>query len=114
MKKLIATVLAVLLLCSMATACAATGAAAQSADGSAKKAACILGVGGLGDQSYNDLVYSGMKKAESDLGIAFDYAEPKQISEFELIMRDMASSGQYSVIVCVGFDQVDPLTKVCP
>lgn len=115
MKKLIATVLAVLLLCSMATACAATGATATpAADSSAKKAACILGVGGLGDQSYNDLVYSGMKKAESELGIAFDYAEPKQISEFELIMRDMASSGQYSVIVCVGFDQVDPLTKVAP
>jgi len=115
MKKLIATVLAVLLLCSMATACAAPDAATTPAtDSSAKKAACILGVGGLGDQSYNDLVYSGMKKAESDLGIAFDYAEPKQISEFELIMRDMASSGQYSVIVCVGFDQVDPLTKVAP
>ncbi len=114
MKKLIATVLAVLLLCSMATACAAPSAATTPADSSAKKAACILGVGGLGDQSYNDLVYSGMKKAESELGIAFDYAEPKQISEFELIMRDMASSGQYSVIVCVGFDQVDPLTKVAP
>lgn len=115
MKKLIATVLAVLLLCSMATACAAPGAATTpAAGGSAKKAACILGVGGLGDQSYNDLVYSGMKKAESELGISFDYAEPKQISEFELIMRDMASSGQYSVIVCVGFDQVDPLTKVAP
>ena len=115
MKKLIATVLAVLLLCSMATACAAPDAATTPAtDSSAKKAACILGVGGLGDQSYNDLVYSGMKKAESDLGIAFDYAEPKQISEFELIMRDMASSGQYSVIICVGFDQVDPLTKVAP
>ena len=114
MKKLIATVLAVLLLCSMATACAAPSTAATPTNSSAKKAACILGVGGLGDQSYNDLVYSGMKKAESDLGIAFDYAEPKQISEFELIMRDMASSGQYSVIVCVGFDQVDPLTKVAP
>lgn len=123
MKKLIATVLAVLLVCSMATACAASGTATTSAsdtatttasDSSAKKAACILGVGGLGDQSYNDLVYSGMKKAESELGISFDYAEPKQISEFELIMRDMASSGQYSVIVCVGFDQVDPLTKVAP
>ena len=114
MKKLIATVLAVLLLCSMATACAAPSAATTPANASAKKAACILGVGGLGDQSYNDLVYSGMKKAESELGIAFDYAEPKQISEFELIMRDMASSGQYSVIVCVGFDQVDPLTKVAP
>ncbi|MEN6637449.1 MAG: BMP family ABC transporter substrate-binding protein [Clostridiaceae bacterium] len=114
MKKLIATVLAVLLLCSMATACAAPSAATTPSNTSTKKAACILGVGGLGDQSYNDLVYSGMKKAETDLGVKFDYAEPKQISEFELIMRDMASSGQYSVIVCVGFDQVDPLTKVAP
>ena len=114
MKKLIATVLAVLLLCSMAIACAPGAATTPANGGSAKKAACILGVGGLGDQSYNDLVYSGMKKAESELGISFDYAEPKQISEFELIMRDMASSGQYSVIVCVGFDQVDPLTKVAP
>lgn len=84
---------------------------APKADG---KAACILGVGGLGDQSYNDLVYAGMQRAEKELGIGFDYAEPKQISDFELIMRDMASSGEYGVIVCVGFDQVDPLTKVAP
>lgn len=123
MKKLIATVLAVLLFGTMATACStrsqsasASPSAATTADPSsnAKKAACILGVGGLGDQSYNDLVYSGMKKAEKELGISFDYSEPKQISDFELIMRDMASSGKYSVIVCVGFDQVDPLTKVAP
>jgi basic membrane protein A len=133
MKKVIVMVLALLLVGSMAAACsapsespAATSAAPeQSAQASASdaasapvagnaKAACILGVGGLGDQSYNDLVYAGMKKAESELGIPFDYAEPKQISEFELIMRDMASSGQYGVIVCVGFDQVDPLTKVAP
>ncbi len=132
MKKLTVMVLAVLLVCGMAVSCAAPGAApsetpagsapapeqteqaVQPEQTSATKAAVILGVGGLGDQSYNDLVYAGMKKAESDLGVAFDYAEPKQISEFELIMRDMASSGEYGVIVCVGFDQVDPLTKVAP
>ena len=52
MKKLIATVLAVLLLCSMATACAAPDAATTPAtDSSAKKAACILGVGGLGEEA---------------------------------------------------------------
>ena len=123
MKKLIATVLAALLIGTVTTGCSSgsgTSSAAPSAapttdsSSSATKAACILGVGGLGDQSYNDLVYAGMKSAESELGITFDYAEPKQISEFELIMRDMASSGKYSVIVCVGFDQVDPLTKVAP
>lgn len=135
MKKLTVMMLAVLLVCGMAVSCAAPGTAPsetpagsapapeqteqaappeQPDQTSAMKAACILGVGGLGDQSYNDLVYAGMKKAESDLGVSFDYAEPKQISEFELIMRDMASSGEYGVIVCVGFDQVDPLTKVAP
>lgn len=94
------------------------GSTAPSTSGSAPaatgKAACILGVGGLGDQSYNDLVYAGMQRAKDELGVDFDYAEPKQISEFELIMRDMASSGEYGVIVCVGFDQVDPLMKVAP
>lgn len=132
MKKLTVMVLALLLVCGMVVSCAAPGSApsetpagsapapeqteqaTQPEQTTAMKAACILGVGGLGDQSYNDLVYAGMKKAESDLGVAFDYAEPKQISEFELIMRDMASSGEYGVIVCVGFDQVDPLTKVAP
>ena len=132
MKKLLATMLSILLVSVMAVSCAAptttpdtSAAPEKTADVvtpdateepivSTTKAACILGVGGLGDQSYNDLVYAGMQKAESELGISFDYAEPKQISEFELIMRDMASSGQYGVIVCVGFDQVDPLTKVAP
>ncbi|MDF2472956.1 MAG: basic rane lipoprotein [Anaerocolumna sp.] len=77
-----------------------------------KKAAIVLGVGGLGDQSYNDLAYQGMKDAESQLGISFDYAEPKAMAEFEVHLREMASEGQYVVIVCVGFEQVDALSIV--
>lgn len=94
---------------------AASGSAPSTpaADGTGK-AACILGVGGLGDQSYNDLVYAGMERAKTELGVEFDYSEPKQISEFELIMREMASSTAYDVIICVGFDQVDALVKVAP
>lgn len=87
--------------------------AAMAAD-AADKVACILGVGGLGDQGYNDLVYAGMERAQEELGVEFDYAEPKQIADFEPIMRDMCDSGEYSVIVCVGFDQQDALTKVAP
>lgn len=76
------------------------------------KVALVLGVGGLGDQGYNDLVFSGVNRAKTELGVDFIYAEPKQISEFELILRDMAISGEYGVIISVGFDQVDALTKV--
>lgn len=84
------------------------------ADGSDVKVACILGTGGLGDQSFNDLVYEGLQKAESELGITFDYAEPKQVTDFEVIMRDMSDSGEYAVIMCIGFDQTDALSIVAP
>lgn len=127
MKKMTAFVLALAMSVSVFAGCSSKGnsSAGSSAEGSTSskvdevekvsgKAACVLGVGGLGDQSYNDLVYAGMVKAKEELGVEFDYAEPKQISDFELILRDMSSSGEYEVIVCVGFDQVDPLTKIAP
>ncbi|MDF2945262.1 MAG: hypothetical protein K0S01_4120, partial [Herbinix sp.] len=77
-----------------------------------QRAAIVLGVGGLGDQSYNDLAYQGMKDAESKLGVEFDYAEPKAMADFEVHLREMASEGQYVVIVCVGYEQVDALAIV--
>lgn len=75
---------------------------------------CILGVGGLGDLSFNDLVYAGLQKAQKELGIQFDYVEPQSISDFETYLRKMASMKKYSVIISVGYDQVDPLNKVAP
>ncbi len=123
MKKILAlAIVSVMLLTLALSGCGGTQPAPAPASGSDSgnapaaqgKAACILGVGGLGDQSYNDLVFAGMEKAKNELGVEFDYAEPKQISDFELIIRDMASSGAYSVIISVGFDQVDPLIKLAP
>lgn len=108
MRKLLHVLVAAAIGTTLMTAGTALTAAAS------EKAACILGVGGLGDQGYNDLVFAGMTQAKEELGIDFDYAEPAQISDFEMIMRDMCDSGSYSVIVCVGFDQLDALTKVSP
>jgi len=73
-----------------------------------------LGVGGLGDLSFNDLVYAGLQKAQKELGIQFDYVEPQAISDFETYLRQMASMKTYSVIISVGYDQVEPLRKVAP
>ena len=78
------------------------------------RAAVILGVGGLGDMGFNDLVYAGMRRAEAELGVPFDFAEPQQIADFEIIIRDMASSGLYDIIVNVGFNQIDPLILIAP
>lgn len=88
------------------------GAAADNGGETAGKVACIFGVGGLGDQAFNDLTNEGLKKAEEELNIEYDYAEPTQVSDFELFLRDMASTGEYDVIISLGFDSADALTKV--
>ena len=35
------------------------------------------GTGGLGDQGFNDIAYEGLKRAEEELGIELEYAEPQ-------------------------------------
>lgn len=88
------------------------GSAVFAQSPSQTRVGCILGVGGLGDLSFNDLVYAGLQKAQKELGIQFDYVEPQSISDFETYLRKMASMKTYSVIISVGYDQVDPLNKV--
>lgn len=86
----------------------------QAAAAEEVKLGAIFGIGGLGDQSYNDLVYAGLEKAKEELGIEFDYAEPKQVTDFEMILRDMSDSGEYDTIICIAFDQLDALSLVSP
>ena len=72
----------------------------------------VFATGGLGDRSFNDAGYEGIKKAEKELGIVYDYVEPQAIAEFESHQRAFAQSGKYDLIVCLGFDQADSLQKV--
>jgi basic membrane protein A len=83
----------------------------QLATTTTTKIGLILGTGGLGDKSFNDIAYAGAVRARDELGIEFDYAEPKAISEYEGFQTDFAKTGQYALIVCIGFDQADALNK---
>ncbi len=78
----------------------------------ASRIGLILATGGLGDKSFNDISYAGALKAKEELGVELDYVEPKAIAEYEGYQRDFASSGEYEIIVCVGFDQADALNKI--
>ncbi len=73
------------------------------------KIGIILGTGGLGDKSFNDIAYAGAMHAKEELGIEFDYAEPEAISEYEGFQTNFAKTGEYALIVCIGFDQADAL-----
>src|SRR5512143_2423904 len=74
-----------------------------------KKIGLILGTGGLGDKSFNDIAYAGAVRARDELGITFSTAEPKAISEYEGFQTNFAKTGEYALIVCIGFDQADAL-----
>ncbi len=76
------------------------------------KVGLILATGGRGDKSFNDISYAGVQRAKDDLGIDFDYVEPTEIAQYEGYQRDFARSGNYFLIVCIGFDQADALTKI--
>jgi len=77
-----------------------------------KKVGLILATGGLGDKSFNDISFAGVKRAEEELGIEFDYVEPKAIAEYEGFQRDFAKTGEYVILVCIGFDQAEALDKI--
>lgn len=77
-----------------------------------KKVGLIIATGGLGDKSFNDISYAGVVRARDELGIEFDYVEPKAIAEYEGFQRDFAKTGEYEIIICVGFDQKAALEVV--
>lgn len=67
---------------------------------------------GLGGNSFNDLALEGVKRASEELGISYDQVEPKSVADEEIIQDEMASSGEYDLIICVGDEQVDALNNV--
>ncbi len=76
------------------------------------KVGLVLATGGLGDKSFNDISFAGCVRAQEELGVEFDYVEPTAIAEYEGYHRDFAMSGEYMLIICIGFDQADALATV--
>lgn len=139
MKKLIALILAALLTLSMLTACSgkpvvdetkqAEGEKEQQATdvkteektevptekGSSEKkfrVGLCLSTGGRGDRSFNDQAYDGVTRAVNEFGIEMDLTEPKELAEIEPFLTDFAKSGEYDVIIAVGFSSAEQVKNV--
>lgn len=83
------------------------------AEGEAFKVAIVLGVGGLGDESFNDSMYDGCQMAMSeDSSITVQVIEPTEVAEFEGHYMELAKTGEYDLIIGSGFDGVEAVTKV--
>ena len=78
----------------------------------ATKVAVVFASSGLGDKSFNDALYDGMKKAESTMGIQWVYSEPKDDAEYEGLISGYADSGDCDLIICLGGSQSSSLENV--
>lgn len=76
------------------------------------RVAIVFATGGLGDQSFNDAAFEGVKAARDNYGVQFDAAEPASISEYETYLTQFSSLNRYDLIISIGFDQADALTNV--
>jgi basic membrane protein A len=53
-----------------------------------------------------------MLRAEKELGIEFDQAEPQAVAEYESLLMRFAQTRRYDLIISIGFDQADALQVV--
>ncbi|MDL2213976.1 BMP family ABC transporter substrate-binding protein [Clostridia bacterium OttesenSCG-928-O13] len=69
----------------------------------------VTGVGGLGDNSFNDLGHAGIQMLEAD-GFETNVIEPSAASEYENVVRSLCQEGDYDLIVAMGSETVDAVT----
>ena len=117
--KRIVTIFSVILALMLAVACGnkpATGDQVKdgktSADsaGSRKAVAVVYSTGGKGDKSFNDATLRGLQKAQKELGITFKEYEPKDAAtESKNALTQFAESGEFDLIIAVGYTMKDSL-----
>ncbi|HHR84795.1 MAG TPA: BMP family ABC transporter substrate-binding protein, partial [Candidatus Acetothermia bacterium] len=66
------------------------------------KVGVVLDVGGRGDLSFNDMGFKGTDQAAADFGLEMDVAQSSTAADYLPNLRNMARSGNYDLILCVG------------
>lgn len=112
-KRCVAALLVAASLVVMTAGCGGNGSEEKEKSGEGTiKVGLILGTGGLGDKNFNDMSYEGITRAQDELGIEFDYAEPESISDIVSLGRQFAETGEYDLLIGVGSDQEDAMIEI--
>ena len=113
MLSVLATLLFVVSCGSKEAAKPAEGKTATKAPAGALKVGIVYSTGGKGDKSFNDSAFRGLERAQKELGITFSEYEPKDAGAESLNqLRQYAESGEYGLIIAVGFSMKDSLIAV--
>jgi len=84
----------------------------EGGSGNSVRVGLVSSSSGFGDGAFNDLVLRGVDRAVADMGIRYDRISIKAIGDIELSLRDMASSGDYDLIICNTFEATEALRIV--
>lgn len=76
------------------------------------KIGVVFTTGGLGDNNFNDMVYAGLKQAQEELGITFNYAEPASGDEYTSMTYDFAQDGSYDLIIALSGEGATAVEQV--
>jgi basic membrane protein A and related proteins len=82
--------------------------------GKSYKVALIVAQGGLGDQSYNDLAYSGFQKAQQDFPIVGRVIQSQDIVSQGRAILQQAGQANYDLVVDLEFSSADALQALAP
>jgi len=77
-----------------------------------KKIAVVYDIGGRGDLSFNDMAYLGASRASKDFGLELVEVQSTTEADYLPNLRTLAKSGEYLVIVAVGFLMTDAVNTV--
>lgn len=111
-KKLFSLIIVVCLLTSLFVGCGSKQNN-TSAGGKKLKIAMITSAGGLGDRSFNDSGNEGLKRVKKELGIDYKIVEPKDISEGEKYLTELAKAG-YDIVATLEYGHADIVKKIAP
>ena len=78
----------------------------------AGKIALVLDVGGRGDLSFNDMGFKGSDEAVANLGVEVIEIQSNSAADYLPNMQNAARSGQFDLIVAVGFLIADAMAEV--
>jgi len=69
----------------------------------AGKVAVVLDVGGRGDLAFNDMGFKGTDQAAKDFGLSMVEVQCATGADYLPNLRNLSRTGEYDLIICVGF-----------
>jgi basic membrane protein A len=110
---ILAVAVALLAGCGGSSSTSGSNNAATTADTAGNRAYVVLvtDIGQLNDHGFNQLAYTGLKKAQKDLGIKGDVYQSPASSDYIPNLTLAARKGA-DLVVSVGFDQASSIAKV--